>query len=418
MIAAALSVGLLSSTAAIPSSAAAGQLNAPVGISPDLVNKDVLFAHDHPPIVARAKALIDASTPGSKIDMPLYYFNQQTIIDSLKLAKARGVNIRVLLDGHMRNQWQHTQLKAFLGEDKTKPSYVAVCGSRVQDGTDYVASRGCIGTRQFGADGENPSYALNHNKFITLTGVLLTNGSVAGNVTYISSANLDTYDAFQSAITVTDPKVHLYYSFYFADLEFHQSTTGNDAYNRRWGAASDTYQLFGFPFHEADGAGATSGSNDPIVNILRTENCAAGGSIKVANYRIQRTAVVAQLIAAAKRGCSVQVVTGNTGDDRETPDDETFDALKELASRGSNIVVRLCGSDPDFGGVPMHEKFMVIKKDASAAPQLLAGSANLTYKGLRQSDENVLRIRDAGIVSKYVERADGFYRICKGWTHG
>ncbi|MGC7101115.1 phospholipase D-like domain-containing protein [Amycolatopsis lurida] len=264
-------------TAAIPSSAAAVQLNAPVGISPELVNKD-----EHPGAARRSHA------------------------EPVATHTARSI------PGH-------------------GPSYVAVCGSRVQDGKDYVASRGCIGTRQFGADGENPSYALNHNKFITLTGVLLTNGSVASNVTYISSANLDTYDAFQSAITVTDPKVHLYYSFYFADLEFHQSTTGN------------------------------------------------------------------------------------TGDDRETPDDETFDALKELASRDSNIVVRLCGSDPDFGGVPMHEKFMVIKKDAS---QLLAGSSNLTYKGLRQSDENVLRIRDAEIVGKYVERADGFYRICKGWTHG
>lgn len=415
MAVAAVSVGLVCGAVAAPSSAAEAELSAPVAVSPDLVNKDVLFAFDHPPIIARAKALIDASTTGSAIAMPLYYFNQQPIIDSLKAAKERGVNIRVLLDGHMKGQWQHTQLKAFLGADKSNPSYVAVCGDRVQDGDDYVASRGCIGTREFGSD-SNPSYALNHNKFILLSGVLLTNGQVASNVTYISSANLDTYDAYQSALTVTEAKVYQYYAAYFADLEFYQSSTGNDAYNRRWGTATDAYQLFGFPFQEAAGNGAESGSNDPIANILKTESCTAGGSIKVANYRIQRTAVAAQLIAAAKRGCTVQVVTGNSGDDPETPDDETFDALKDLAAPGSNIVVRLCGSASAYGGIPMHEKFMVIKKDASTAPQLLAGSANLTYKGLRQSDENVLRLRDADIIGKYAARADDFYRLCKAWT--
>ncbi|OLF07519.1 hypothetical protein BLA60_26705 [Actinophytocola xinjiangensis] len=414
MIVAALSIGLLN-VAAVAASSEPEVANAPVAISPDLVNENVLFAFDHPPIVARAKALIDASTPGSKIDLPLYYFNQQTIIDSLKLAKERGVDIRVLLDGHMRGQWQHTALRAFLGADKSQPSYVAVCGNRVADGDSFVASRGCIGTRQFGGDND-PSYALNHNKFITLSGVLLTNGTVATNVTYISSANLDTYDAYQSALTVTDPKVHLYYSFYFADLEFHQSSTGDDAYNRRWGAAADPYQLFAFPFHETGADSPYDGTNDPIANILRTEACTAGGSIKVANYRIQRAAVVTQLIAAAKRGCVVQAVFGQSGDNPETPDDETFAALKDLAAPDSGIIVRQCGSAAAYGGIPMHEKFLTIRKDASTAPQLLVGSANLTYKGLRQSDENVLRVRDADIIAKYTARADDFYRLCKVWT--
>jgi phosphatidylserine/phosphatidylglycerophosphate/cardiolipin synthase-like enzyme len=130
----------------------------------------------------------------------------------------------------------------------------------------------------------------------------------------------------------------------------------------------------------------------------------------VANFRIQRAAVVAELKAASARHCQVRIVTGaKSGAKHDVGAPMT--ALVELARA---LPVHMCSVDK--GGIPMHEKFMVVRQGNQST--LYVGSHNLTYRALRQNDENILALRNHPLGTPFHQRFESHFANCVVWNPG
>ncbi|MFI2511721.1 phosphatidylserine/phosphatidylglycerophosphate/cardiolipin synthase family protein [Streptomyces sp. NPDC018972] len=351
---------------------------------PQTANEDM-----HAGVAAHVQRLINAASPGATLSLTLYYFNRKEIIDSLRDAAARGVHVRVVVDGDMlygNNAWAYAALKAI-------PTIRLVACDPRPNGAAPV--RGCMSDRLGAAPLDKRP--INHNKFMTISSVQLTGGGTARNVLYTASANLDYYRAYESALTVTHAGLYQDYVSYFNDLMRHGSSGRvNNNYGKTLSAGA--HRVYTFPRREAAGRSPRSASNDPIAALLRQTTCGASGRtlIDLANFRIQRRAVVNELIAAQKRGCRIRVVTG----------ENTFAAVQDLARA---VPVRHCGHT-EAGGVTVHEKFMIIRRGSQST--LYAGSQNLTYRALRQNDEAVLALRNHAVNGPYQQRFNWLYGEC------
>jgi hypothetical protein len=231
---------------------------------------------------------------------------------------------------------------------------------------------------------------------MTVSSVQLAGGGTAKNVLYVSSANLDFYPAYESALTISHAGLYEEYLKYFNDLmRYGSKGKVNNNYGKDIKAGA--HRLYTFPRKEAGKkSNPTSASNDPIVEILKNTTCAPSRrtEISLANFRIQRQAVVNELIAARKRGCRVRVVTG-------------VGELKAVKALARAMPVRICD-----GTVHMHEKFMLIRRGSETT--VYAGSHNLTYRALRQNDENILALRNHAVYGPYDDRFNYLHNVvCK-----
>ncbi|MET7649253.1 phospholipase D-like domain-containing protein [Streptomyces sp. NPDC005426] len=347
----------------------------------------------HAGVAQHVQRLIDAASPGATLSLTLYYFSRTEIVQALRNAAARGVRVRVVVDGWMVHDPKGIPFYKAL---KAIPSIrVVECDLR---GSGEEPVRACMSNRTGSAPlSERP---VMHNKFMTISSVQLAGGGTAKGVLYVSSANLDHYAAYEDALTVTHAGLYKDYVAYFEDLMHHGSRGSvNNNYGKTFSA--NEHRVYTFPRMEAAGRKPRSATNDPIADILRRTPCGSSQrtQIDLANFRIQRRAVVSELIAAQARGCKVRIVTG----------DDAFAALKTLARA---MPVRLCGHT-DAGGMPVHEKFMILRRGTQST--LYVGSHNLTYRALRQNDEAILALRNHAIAGPYKKRFDYLHAACNRW---
>lgn len=351
----------------------------------------------HAGVAAHVTRLINAAAPGATLSLTLYFFNRQEIVDALRSAAARGVRVRVVINGSQVGSAHYNALKAI------PTARVVACGQRRADGQ---STRGCV-TRRTGASPlHNPP--LLHDKFMTISRVQLAGGGTASNVLYVSSANLDHYRAYENAITISHAGLYNAYLSYFNDLmRYGSSGRNNPNYGRT--TTVGAHRVYTFPRREAAGRTPGSASNDPIASLLRSTNCSGGTRIDLANFRIQRAAVVRELKAARNRGCQVRIVTGATSG---RPHDAGA-PMKALVDLARAMPVHLCGYT-EAGGVPMHEKFMIIRRGSQST--LYTGSHNLTYRALRQNDENIVALRNHPLAAPFQQRFEQHHSTCLRWT--
>ncbi|GAA2257444.1 hypothetical protein GCM10010145_27190 [Streptomyces ruber] len=95
-------------------------------------------------IRTRLLELTGAALPGSTVTVAVYHLWETTVADALAAAAARGVHVRVLLDGSSVTDrpanTAYRRLAAALGTDRRKRSYVATC----------PADRSCLGDPRYG----------------------------------------------------------------------------------------------------------------------------------------------------------------------------------------------------------------------------------------------------------------------------
>ncbi|GAA1530412.1 hypothetical protein GCM10009678_10710 [Actinomadura kijaniata] len=379
----------------------------------------------HERIAAHAKRLIDAANGGS-INITLYYFDRIEIVEALAAAAGRGVRVRVVIDGWNRGRAEYKALiEASKVPDPKQRIAVATCSPRKVDWEGRkVATRGCIANRdaldEAGNAVSEPS--IMHNKFMTLSSVQTTGGTV-NNVVYVSSANLDWWHgkdatekkAYENVVTLTSPELHRFYAErYFDDLFHGPNSTGNNEYgdpdpdpetdNNHHSA---DYEVFTYPRQVHDPVGEALAEAAETCSTTRTDDV-----IKVANFRISRRNITGILGVAKKRGCTVQVVTGDVGDDPRTPANDHYPALTDLLE--ANIDIKLCG--PAMGAYSqMHEKTLMIGHGPTAG--LYIGSANMTDGAMKYADESVLRVmKTSPLWSRFDQHANALHGYCPTWN--
>ncbi|MFJ9811462.1 phospholipase D-like domain-containing protein [Streptomyces sp. NPDC101158] len=391
LIALAAAVGLL----AVPSPA--GAADAPVTTtatfndpSGDAAAQDRIRAH--------VIDLIGRAPAGSTITAGLYTFTEDTVTDALGAAKARGVNVRVIVDHTSVTMagGEYDRLAARLGTDRSQGSWVLAC----------PAGRGCIGSRQLPGDTDG---AINHNKFW-----LFSSTGGASDVVVQTSANMtgvQRTDLFNNAVTIVDSGLYGIYQDYFADLlAYGTSATGLSHYYKT--PASGPYKAYFFPRKEA--AGTTydnDASTDTVKLILDNVGCTGGTQIRMAANLFTRDEVASKLVALKNAGCSVTLAhdgyPGSMGSGVESIiSGKLTQRVQCYEDRGTGVAK-----------AGLHSKYLLVEGtyDGVAGRKLVwTGSHNYTYPALRANDETLLKIDNAALYDQFKANHQYLMTYCAG----
>lgn len=309
-------------------------------------------------IEARIVQLIDAALPGSRIRVAVYTFTRTGPADALIRAQARGVDVRIVLDGGADDGpgSEVGRLQSGLGRDR-----VHLCDA---PGTS------CLGTG-----------IMHHKSFLFSA---LDDGS--NDVVVQASHNLSAgqLTMHNNAVIVRgDAALFAAYERTWNDLwadvemrDYYRSDDGDS------GA-----RVYFFP----------RVSGDTAVSVLDNVRCDGTSRIRVAmafftNARIE----VAQALAArARDGCSVRVVVG----DAEIP---IGTRVASTIRAGGGHVTTYPATDSEWG---LHSKYMLIDAPYAGSPGhrrlVFTGSHNWTGPALHENDETMLRVENDAVFDAF-----------------
>ncbi|MFJ8669844.1 phospholipase D-like domain-containing protein [Streptomyces sp. NPDC093600] len=333
----------------------------------------------------RVREFIAAADSGSTIRMAMYHLWDNTVAQDLSNAhSARGVDVQVVLDESTvsdpaGNPDSYHTLKAALGTDITRSSYVTLCAK----------GRSCLGSSTSG---------INHNKFLLFSSV--GGGAVTQAVLQLTS-NLtpSNYSRYWNSSVGFAGNSTLYaaYTSYFTKLAKQDRVNWDYTY-----AGAGDYKVYFFPRAEA------TGGTDTVVNALDNVGCTWSDSsgthrtaIRVAMLKITRQAVADKLRALAAAGCTVDIVYSET-------DTGTWNAL-----HGQTRLATRCYQHDHDGdtGTPnriVHSKNLMIDGMYAGARERLVftGSHNWSGPALRDNDEAMLRITTPSVYDAFVTNFD------------
>lgn len=366
--------------------------------------------------------IIDRVPAGEYIEMSWWGFGAAYKTDTaskpnlpqrLVNAHKRGVKVRIILDNNKDDSgsqnsmlYPYKTLSPVLGTAESARSFILVCPDK----------KGCVAKRKIYAD----TYAYSHNKFLLASRIVLDDGTHVPNVVFQGSSNLATWDAesaWNNAITWNETASFANYHKYFGALRADYDGPGNNNYY--WvGDSSDAYQTYFFPREETDG-NYQQASTDSIVSILNQVKCSYVGerdgkkhqtSIHIFMWAIKRQAVADKLASLARDGCSIDIVYTLMSND-------VTKALKNTGAR--KIGLTQCSVHWQGRNLLAHSKYMLIEGayGNDQIPRVFTGSHNYEISSLRNADETLVRIQNAGIHSSYLN--DNFYKVrdtCKGKT--
>ncbi|MEU8227917.1 phospholipase D-like domain-containing protein [Kribbella sp. NPDC048915] len=353
--------------------------------------------------------LIDRVPAGEEIQGSFFGFDppdtadtatDPDIVDRLVAAHARGVKVRLVVDQKSAATPATNRLRAAIGSAENQPSYVVHCADKSPAGT----IRGCIATRvKQWSDGPVTPY--NHNKFFTFSKIRHSGGAEVGSVVYQASANLGIWDqneAYNNALTYSDPKTYGAYRTYFSDLLAYRSVPGgNNNYYKDSGSGTD-YRVFFFPRQERAGQPFDDPATDTVYNSLGSVHCSytePDGSrhqtdVRVAMWDFNRPAIAQRLAQLRKDGCWVDVVLTNAND-------AVMSALKSAP-----VQITRCNYNVAPGiDIRVHSKYLIIDGgyDDDIVPRVFTGSHNFSYSALRQADESLVRVMGRTIHTEYLQ---------------
>jgi len=317
-------------------------------------------------------AAVNNVPSGSVIRFVAYSFDYQPMVDALLAAKKRGAQVRLLIDSHTETA-QIRQLRSALGTGTSDGSYLRTCKySCMANQPSFIHSKLYLFSRTGGAT----RVSMNSSANPAETGV-----SRSWNNTYttvgdktIYDANLDNFNDMLPDKTNTD-----YY---------HTVESGN-------------LKEYFFPR-----AGSTK-SSDTLYNILNDVSCPS--SIKVTTYfwTSARLYLAQKLRALQKAGCSVEVIYPDGSGNQDTIYPEVTAALVKVNSNLGPPVPTWNTRPND--GLYVHNKVILINGVYQGVPGqkiVYATSQDLTLTSLRESNEVMLRIPNAGVYGQYLANFD------------
>lgn len=341
--------------------------------------------------------LIDGAAAGSTITVAMYTFTEDPVADALVAAKARGVNVKVILDHTTVTMTggEYTTLTDGLGTDRAQPSWVFAC----------PAGRGCLGTRKLPSDADG---AINHNKFF-----LFSSTGGASDVVVQTSANMTNTqrtDLFNNAVTIPDAGLYDIYQAYFADLlKYGTSSTGLSNYYKT--PSSGGYKAYFFPRQEASGTEYNNNAaTDTVKLILDNVSCSGGTQIRMAANLFTRDEVASKLVSLKNAGCAVYLAyDGNPG--------SMSSAVETILSGKLTKRVQCYETRTSGVNVGLHSKYLLISGtyDGTANKKLVwTGSHNYSYPSLRANDETLLKIDNSALYDQFKANHDTLMSYCEG----
>lgn len=298
---------------------------------------------------------------GALVRVAVYMLTSRPFARTLIQAKRRGVRVQLVVDAGTRGNDAYRSLERALGTDPHRSSWVVAC------------VRGCIGDK------------IMHNKFF-----LFSRTGGASDVVVQSSANLTTrnrVNAWNNAFGFSDPRLYRAYGRYFAALAARHHAKDHYTVTR-----SGRVTFYTFPR-----AGA-SARTDTLYQLLGHVGCARHTSVLVATFNLTRTDVAERLWSLAHQGCDVRIVYTNLGE-RSAAVLARDGGPRTLAGH-YQYIDPATGDDVDAW---VHSKYVLIDGTYAGRSRkvVITGSPNYTVPGLRNNDEAMLSIEDAGTYDAY-----------------
>jgi len=302
---------------------------------------------------------------GSIIRFVAYSFDYQPMADALLAAKKRGAEVRLLIDSHTETA-QIRQLRSKLGTGTSDGSYLRTCKySCMANKPSFIHSKLYMFSRTGGAT----RVVMNSSANPAETGV-----SKSWNNTYTTVGDKTNYDANVDNFNDMLP-----------------DKTNTDYYHTVESGPYPTKEYF-FPR-----AGSTKKS-DTLYNILNDVSCPSTIQLSTYFWTSARLYLADKLVALKEAGCTVEVVYPDGSGNQDTIYPEVTSALLK-----GNVAT--WNTRPYNGlGLYVHNKVILISGTYQGVPGqqiVYATSQNLTMTSLRESNEVMLRIPNAGVYWDY-----------------
>ena len=292
----------------------------------------------------------------------------------------------------------------------------------------YWCYNGCFNTNK-------PSvypYAINHEKFVTISDTIWQNDGTVHPAVFSSSgqfarSQVRTYWQ-EASLIYNDKKLYDLFAARYQNMKICTGSYsgGSDCTGGKFVTVGDvkptmkklrgiwTDTLYR---HYTDSGRGTSVSFSPQPTTVddyytaqfNDVDCYVDNKIRVAMYRLTITRAltfVKALISLKNRGCDVKILLSQKGGAQTV----SKDVVKVLKQYKATTMVR-CTS------VPIHTKMILITPATSNAGRAMFGTANMTTSGLRYSEEHVITMdtrRADAATAEDMRRVIGAYQA--GWN--
>ncbi|TDD67264.1 phosphatidylserine/phosphatidylglycerophosphate/cardiolipin synthase family protein [Jiangella aurantiaca] len=326
-------------------------------------------AGDGTPIIEQICSLVKQAPAGSLIRIAHFVISGTSGADFVAVlteAHRRGVDVQVVLDGWQVTNPAVTALRAELGTDQARRSWLHVCTGLSPEGNTAA----CIGTKG------------QHNKFY-----LFSETGGREHVVLQSSANftdLNSTTYWNNAMTIAgNAELYEAYGAYFGDLAAERRT---DDYDRTVTTTMRTGTVAASFFPRADG--------DPITELLDGVSCGPQTVLRVgmSEWDAYRIAIAERLAELAGQGCEVAIVHG-------LMDDE----VRAVLAAAPAIALRELDDANVLPG-RIHSKYVLIEGGNATDRSerwVVTGSPNFNHTSLRRNDETMLRTDIASVYARY-----------------
>ncbi|QKV72897.1 phospholipase D-like domain-containing protein [Amycolatopsis sp. Hca4] len=356
---------------------------APAAVTADATGMEAIF--NNPPengdrdhsIETRLVQLANGTPAGAEIHVSLFSWTRPALAEALKAAQARGVKVRIALDGAADDDPANTAMPILKSAGLTQ---LVFCGT----GGDNT---GCIAH-------DGSPHSINHDKLWMFSE---TEGKK--DVVVIGSYNLTTVQGnlFNNALlTYGDADLYGFYLGHMQKMLAQRKT--NDYFDTAGYHKTLTTMVTSYLSPRADSKGGDSEefATDTWAQLLKyVTKYEAGCSLDVvqANIADSRTPVVDELVRIGKLGCKVRIVY----------DDMGTAALAALKGK-ANVTLKRFNTTVGDREISVHSKYMLYTGNYSekAGRQLVfTGSHNISGAALRDNDEILVKVENAGISAAY-----------------
>jgi hypothetical protein len=324
-------------------------------------------------ILSRLISLLDASNEGTFVYISVYQINHDDVLDAIKRADNRGVQLRILVDmSRLESQRINPKALNFLRNP-------ALSNTQVWDTNNDIADA-----------------ALNENKFALFSEIETTTG-MKQHVVFQTSHNFTETDSHMGhdALTLSHEGLYDAYLIYWNELK-NRAISGMKDYNfATYKSVPDGIEAYFLPQRNN---GATI-SGDLSLDLLNKISNPATAEIKVAMsfWDNTRIAILNKLVQLQQAGAKVELVI-------KSNISATQSSFEALESNGGFIRM-LNVNDNNRPLTNMDNRFTLIKGTFDGVPSKVAITGTLSFTGnsLNNNNEIVLLLKNDEIYDQYEE---------------
>lgn len=324
-------------------------------------------------IIDKLISLIENTPTGENIHLSIYLINHQRVMDALKAAEVRAVNLHLIVD-MSRSDSQITNASSLPWLQANLPN------------SEIIVSVNDV----------SPN-AINHHKFALFSKVE-TSAGVLQTVTFQTSHNFTVSDTKKVQDALIFNNAGVYQAFLTNWQTIKTYAASGMGQNYVYNTFTDNANGVKLAFFPKIGPGVVT-TEDDIVQSLNAITDVANSKIRIAmsDWTDSRPAIIDKLIALRAQGATIEVYT------RDAIGTQTKVKLAQLRTAGATVRI----FNVDAGAAAkfnIHAKITLIEgtwNGQSGAKVIMTGSHNYTDGALKTNNEVLVTLVNSALFSEY-----------------